>query len=195
MRLYCHQAWVVGQTASLADSRYGGDNVSLSVDNLRELLKSRTGYHTALLSKRVRNTALIGNSVPADVREQYGGYGSADAVTATVIPVASTNTLPGYRPAAVITDMGDGDDGGISNPKYPAMISALKKGLSLLGLSELPQDCVVLCGARISPEEVGQHLASAGLGQAQVYHAGVITFHRNGKPKKKLSMWDDEEQV
>ena len=74
------------------------------------------------------------------------------------------------------------------------MISALKKGLSLLGLSELPQDCVVLCGARISPVEVGQHLASAGLGQAQVYHAGVITFNIYAKPAKNLSMWDDEEQ-
>ena len=74
------------------------------------------------------------------------------------------------------------------------MTSALKKGLSLLGLSELPQDCVVLCGARISPVEVGQHLASAGLGQAQVYHAGVITFDRYGEPVEKLSMWDDEEQ-
>merc|ERR1719317_1487711 len=105
MRLYCHQAWVVGQTGSLADSRGYSDNVSLSVDNLRELLKSRTGYHTALLSKRVRNTAVIGNSVPASVGEQYGGYSGVDA--ATVIPVASSNTLPGYRPAAVITDMGD----------------------------------------------------------------------------------------
>ena len=70
----------------------------------------------------------------------------------------------------------------------------MKKGLSLLGLSELPQDCVVLCGCYISPVEVGQHLASAGLGQAQVYHAGVITFNYGGKPEKKLSMWDDEEQ-
>merc|ERR1719312_2338363 len=42
MSQYCHQAWVVGQTGSLADST-GGDHVSLSVDNLRELLKSRTG--------------------------------------------------------------------------------------------------------------------------------------------------------
>ena len=107
MRLYCHQAWVVGQTGSLADNTGDVvDNVSLSVDNLRELLKSRTGYHTALLSKRVRNTALIGNSVPADVEKQYGGDGNY-YTTATVIPVASTNTLPGYRPAAVITDMGD----------------------------------------------------------------------------------------
>merc|ERR1719317_940269 len=154
MRLYCHQAWVVGQTASLADSRYGGDNVSLSVDNLRELLKSRTGYHTALLSKRVRNTALIGNSVPANVYQPYGDGGVG--ATASVIPVASTNTLPGYRPAAVITDMGYQ-----SNPNYPAIISALKEGLSLLGLSELPQDCAVLCGGWISPVEVGQHLASA----------------------------------
>jgi len=70
----------------------------------------------------------------------------------------------------------------------------MRKGLSKLGLSELPQDCVVLCGCYISPVEVGQHLASAGLGQAQVYHAGVITFNRCGEPVKKLSMWDDEEQ-
>ena len=106
MRQHCHQAWVVGKTGSLADITGHGDKVSLSVDNLRELLKSRTGYHTALLSKRVRNTALIGNSVPADVGEQYGGV-LGGAVTGNVIPVASTNTLPGYRPAAVITDMGD----------------------------------------------------------------------------------------
>merc|ERR1719312_266924 len=100
MSQHCHQAWVVGQTGSLADHT-GVDNVSLSVDNLRELLKSRTGYHTALLSKRVRNTALIGNSVPASVREQYGD--GVDSGTARVIPVASSNTLPGYRPAAVST--------------------------------------------------------------------------------------------
>ena len=74
------------------------------------------------------------------------------------------------------------------------MISALKKGLSKLGLSELPQDCVVLCGCYVSPVEVGQHLASAGLGQAQVYHAGVITFNSYGRPLENLSMWDDEEQ-
>merc|ERR1711875_45105 len=123
----------------------------------------------------------MGNSVPASVRKQYGGY-SDDANTVTVIPVASTNTLPGYRPAAVITDMGDH-----SNPNYHAIISGMKKGLSLLGLSELPQDCVVLCGCWISPVEVGQHLASAGLGQAQVYHAGVITFNSGGKPSKNLS--------
>ena len=70
----------------------------------------------------------------------------------------------------------------------------MRKGLSLLGLSELPQDCVVLCGGYISPVEVGQHLASAGLGQAQVYHAGVITFNIWGEPGENLSMWDDEEQ-
>ena len=70
----------------------------------------------------------------------------------------------------------------------------MKEGLSKLGLPELPQDCVVLCGGRISPVKVGQHLTSAGLGQVQVYHGGVDTFYYNGEPAEYLGSCDSEEQ-
>ena len=74
---------------------------------LREMVQSKTNYHTALLSRRVRNTSLIGNSVPADVRE-YSRYGEDFNTATVVIPViTSTHTLPGYRPAAALTDLGD----------------------------------------------------------------------------------------
>ena len=67
-------------------------------------------------------------------------------------------------------------------------------GLYKLGLSELPQDCVVICGSRVSPVKVTQHLASAGLGQVQVYHGGVDSFAWSGKPREYLNTCDDEEQ-
>ena len=70
----------------------------------------------------------------------------------------------------------------------------MKEGLSKLGLAELPQDCVVLCGGDISPVKVGQHLTSAGLGQVQVYHGGVDIFDMGGKPDKYLGSCDSEEQ-
>ena len=70
----------------------------------------------------------------------------------------------------------------------------MKEGLSKLGLPELPQDCVVLCGGNISPVKVGQHLTSAGLGQVQVYHGGVDTFNLFGEPEKYLGSCDSEEQ-
>ena len=70
----------------------------------------------------------------------------------------------------------------------------MKAGLSKLGLSELPQDCVVLTGGSVSPVEMTQHLASAGLGQVQVYHGGVDSFDRSGKPVEYLNTCDDEEQ-
>ena len=70
----------------------------------------------------------------------------------------------------------------------------MKEGLSKLGLAELPQDCVVLCGGNISPVKVGQHLTSAGLGQVQVYHGGVDTFDRLGEPDEYLGSCDSEEQ-
>ena len=70
----------------------------------------------------------------------------------------------------------------------------MKEGLSKLGLPELPQDCVVLCGSLISPVKVGQHLTSAGLGQVQVYHGGVDTFNMFGEPEKYLATCDSEEQ-
>ena len=70
----------------------------------------------------------------------------------------------------------------------------MKAGLSKLGLPELPQDCVVLCGGDISPVKVGQHLTSAGLGQVQVYHGGVDTFDFAGEPAEYLGSCDSEEQ-
>ena len=70
----------------------------------------------------------------------------------------------------------------------------MKEGLSKLGLAELPQDCVVLCGGDISPVKVGQDLTSAGLGQVQVYHGGVDTFNYRGEPAEYLGSCDSEEQ-
>ena len=70
----------------------------------------------------------------------------------------------------------------------------MKAGLPKLGLSELPQDCVVLCGSHVSPVKVTQHLDSAGLGQVQVYHGGVDSFNRYGEPSEYLNTCDDEEQ-
>ena len=85
----------------------------------------------------------------------------------------------------------EGENGGNN---YSFIIPAMKEGLSKLGLAELPQDCVVLCGGDISPVKVGQHLTSAGLGQVQVYHGGVDTFNYRGEPVKYVSTWDDKEQ-
>ena len=77
---------------------------------------------------------------------------------------------------------------------YPTIILAIKTGLAKLSLSELPQDCVVLCGVNISPTKLGQHLVTAGLGQIQVYHGGVHHFDRWGTAEFLPSTWDNEEQ-
>ena len=79
------------------------DVVSLPLDKLRELLSTTSGYSTALLQYRVRNTSNIAKSVPQDVREQYSDSDGYNA--STVIPVASSHTVPGHRPVAVLTNM------------------------------------------------------------------------------------------
>ena len=60
------------------------------------------------LARRVRNTALVAASVPANVMEQYtvgvSGYAAA------VVEPASSHTVPGEKPLAVLTDMGSDYD-------------------------------------------------------------------------------------
>ena len=59
----------------------------------------------------------------------------------------------------------------------PCIVQAIQAALSKLHLPCLPQDCVVPCGAMISPVRVG-----AGLGQGvQVFHGGVEYYDRGGK--------------
>ena len=54
----------------------------------------------------------------------------------------------------------------------------MQLSLAHLHLSSLPQDCVILCGAGISPKTLGEHLGpGAGV---QVYHAGVDTYDEYG---------------
>ena len=82
-----------------------------------------------------------------------------------------------------------------SDRNYPAIIRAIKAGLARLELSELPQDSVILCGSNISPAMVGHHLASAEVGQVQVYHGGVEHFDYAGDPEYlSPTTWDNEEQ-
>ena len=82
-----------------------------------------------------------------------------------------------------------------SDTNYPAIIRAIKAGLARLELSELPQDSVILCGNYISPAKVGHHLASAEVGQVQVYHGGVEHFDHAGDPEYlSPTPWDNEEQ-
>ena len=58
----------------------------------------------------------------------------------------------------------------------PCIVQAIQAALSKLHLPCLPQDCVVLCGARISPVCVG-----AELGQGvQVFHGGVEYYEYGG---------------
>ena len=70
----------------------------------------------------------------------------------------------------------------------------MRAGLAKLSLSELPQDSVVLCGAEICPVSLGQYLASAGVGQVQVYHGGVEYFDFRGEAKSLSTPWDDDQQ-
>ena len=100
------QVWVALRSGDLIDT--AASNVtqpSLSLGQLRTHLETKTGYKVVTLDKRVRNTALVGRSVPADVMSGYTGY-SGTAYSATVLPLATSHTVPGLRPVAIIGDMG-----------------------------------------------------------------------------------------
>ena len=58
------------------------------------------------LARRVRNTALVAASVPANVLEQYSDGGGAGNYAAAVVEPASSHTVPGEKPLVVLTDMG-----------------------------------------------------------------------------------------
>ena len=62
------------------------------------------------LARRVRNTALVTASVQANVYGHYTGYGDAGSDwAAAVVEPASSHTVPGEKPLAVLTDMGSYD--------------------------------------------------------------------------------------
>ena len=101
------QVWVALRSGDLIDTpagSYGVTQPSLSLGQLRTHLETKTGYKVVTLDKRVRNTALVGRSVPADVYTGYAGLSST--YTATVLPLATSHTVPGLRPVAIIGDMG-----------------------------------------------------------------------------------------
>ena len=76
------------------------------------------------------------------------------------------------------------------NTNYPAIVSAIKAALSKLHLPHLPQDCVVLCNAGISPVCVG-----AELGQGvQVFHGGVEYYNWWGKAEPHYPSEEEEQE-
>ena len=77
-----------------------------------------------------------------------------------------------------------------NNINYPAIVSAIKAALSKLHLPHLPQDCVVLCNAWISPVRVG-----AGLGQGvQTFHGGVKCYRYNGDAELHYPSEEEEQE-
>ena len=99
------QVWVALRSGDLIDTATGVvTQPSLSLGQLRTHLETKTGYKVVTLDKRVRNTALVGRSVPADVWSGYGGI--SYTYSATVLPLATSHTVPGLRPVAIIGDMG-----------------------------------------------------------------------------------------
>ena len=77
-----------------------------------------------------------------------------------------------------------------NKPNYPAIVSAIKAALSKLHLPHLPQDCVVLCNANISPVRVG-----AELGQGvQVFHGGVEYYGIYGTAEPHYPSEEEEQE-
>ena len=76
------------------------------------------------------------------------------------------------------------------NTNYPAIVSAIKAALSKLHLPQLPQDCVVLCGDKISPVSLG-----AELGQGvQTFHGGVEYYDCGGDAEPHYPSEEEEQE-
>ena len=60
-------------------------------------------------------------------------------------------------------------------------------------MSSLPQDCVILCGANISPVKVAQSIGSE-YGLVQTYHGGVDRYDGWGKAKELPTVEEEEQE-
>ena len=103
-----NMSWVVISTSSLLDigSNTSQDNIKLGAEDVKTYIEQVSKFRVSMLDKRVRNTSLVGVTAKQNVGEHYGGFGGSPA-TSGVLMVATSNTIPGDRPTAVLCDMGD----------------------------------------------------------------------------------------
>ena len=106
------RAWVSIRSGDMADSVPGADPPPVTSEEVQTYLEEKTAYKMVTLTKRVRNTALVAATAPADVTKHYNGdtdYSSSVTgySAATVVGVATSHTVPGDRPVAVLADIGN----------------------------------------------------------------------------------------
>ena len=101
------RVWMALRSADLLDeSTENQKDTKITTEELKFFLEDKTEFKMTSLARRVRNTALVAASVPANVTEQYSDHGGASDYAAAVVEPASSHTVPGEKPLAVLTDMG-----------------------------------------------------------------------------------------
>ena len=79
--------------------------IQLGAEDVKTYIEQVSKFRVSMLDKRVRNTSLVGVTAKQNVSEHYssGGYSTHNAA---VLKVATSNTIPGDRPTAVLCDLG-----------------------------------------------------------------------------------------
>ena len=99
-------SWLVLSTSSLLDSTdEGQSSIELSEEDLKTFIETESMFKVTRLDKRVRNTSMVGVTAKQDVMEHYTSYSGASTWSAGVLQVATSHTVPGDRPVAVLTNI------------------------------------------------------------------------------------------
>ena len=106
------KTWVAIRTGDLLDTRdkYADavsqdDDIDITPGWLKSYIQNRTKYKVSFLTKRVRNTGLLASSVPhnRDSSMQLQ-HNTSLSYNASVLETATSHTVPGEKPFAVLTD-------------------------------------------------------------------------------------------
>ena len=98
-------SWLVLSTSSLLDTADADQtDIKLSEEDIKTYIEKQSMFKVTRLDKRVRNTSMVGVTAKQDVREHYGSHIASDYSTG-VLQVATSHTVPGDRPVAVISDI------------------------------------------------------------------------------------------
>ena len=100
-----NMSWVVLSTSSLLDvTDTEQKEIKLGAEDVKTYIEQVSKFRVSMLDKRVRNTSLVGVTAKQNVIEHYGSH-SGSVTSAGVLKVATSNTIPGDRPTAVLCDM------------------------------------------------------------------------------------------
>merc|ERR1719312_533883 len=100
-------SWLVLSTSSLLDTTDDEQKgIKLSEEDMKDYIETESVFKVTMLNKRVRNTSMVGVTAKQDVGKHYGSGGSSD-YCAGVLQAATSHTIPGDRPVAVLADIGD----------------------------------------------------------------------------------------